>query len=413
MRSALSISLVALTASVGCTPATVVRVIDGREIAGRFVSDRAYALYARGAEAEARGDLPDARLQYLSASEQDEDNAEVWTRVGAVSCQLGRDDDSEEAFSKAAARAPDYEPLYRERALCTLARVDLADVSVRAASGDRLRGAFEDAAKSLALDPDSEEAALLYARAAEAAGDLVKAERGLRELVVLLPGRIAGWRALRDFATRRGDTAAAARATAALETLGAARTATFEPRPAQSTTATPHSATNGAPPATTSATNDAPPTTTNAARDAGALADVDAALARGSLEDARTAAKRARLPPAELAVRAAALGRGQLAKTQAELVFKADPTSASAAIALAVASDLLHDDAGVATALASPAALTTPPSALARLLFAELLQRRTDRDAALAYVGPLTAPAPDTESLLRAVTERVRASLQK
>ncbi len=161
---------------------------------------------------------------------------------------------------------------------------------------------------------------------------------------------------------------------------------------------------------TTSITAGAP---TSAARASGALEDVDAAIARGSLDDARTAAKRARLQPAELAVRAAALGRAQLAKTQAELVFKADPSNASAAIALAVASDLLRDDAGVTNALATPASLTTSPSPLARLLFTELIQRRADREAALAYAGTLVAAPEGTEPLLRAVTERVRAGLAR
>ena len=413
-------AIFAAGAVVACTPATVVRVIDGREVTGRFVSDRAYALYARGAEAEARGDLEGARLEYLAAAEQDEGNAEVWTRVGAVSCGLGRDDGAREAFDAAAARAPEYEPLYRERARCALSRTGSGGAGA-AASGDGLRAAFEDATRSLSLDPDSEDAALLYARAAEATGDAALAERALRELVVRLPGRAAGWRALRDLAARRKDGPAVARATAALETLGDAANATFADGAAGPKTgdAAPTSsagpttgnvAPTGRADPTTSITAGAP---TSAARASGALEDVDAAIARGSLDDARTAAKRARLQPAELAVRAAALGRAQLAKTQAELVFKADPSNASAAIALAVASDLLRDDAGVTSALATPASLTTSPSPLARLLFTELIQRRADREAALAYAGTLVAAPEGTEPLLRAVTDRVRAGLAK
>ncbi len=398
-------AIVAAGAAVGCTPATVVRVIDGREVTGRFVSDRAYALYARGAEAEARGDLEGARLEYLSAAEQDDGNAEVWTRVGAVSCKLGRDAAARDAFATAAARAPEYEPLYRERALCAL---DAAPGAAGAAApAERFRAAFEDATRSLALDPDSEDAALLYARAAEAAGDVAAAERALRELVVRLPGRAAGWRALRELAARRKDGPAVARATNALEALGGATGAGL----AGAAGAGLGGAAGAG--AGAGATGAGLAGATSPARAPAALDDVDAAITRGSLDDARAAAKRARLPPAELSVRAAALGHAQLAKTQAELVYKADPSSASAAIALAVASDLLHDDAGVTIALAAPASLTTAPSPLARLLFAELIQRRADREAALAYVGAVAAPAEGTEPLLRAVIERVRASLKK
>lgn len=404
-------AIVAAGAAVGCTPATVVRVIDGREVTGRFVSDRAYALYARGAEAEARGDLEGARLEYLSAAEQDDGNAEVWTRVGAVSCKLGRDAAARDAFATAAARAPEYEPLYRERALCAL---DAAPGAAGAAApAERFRAAFEDATRSLALDPDSEDAALLYARAAEAAGDVAAAERALRELVVRLPGRAAGWRALRELAARRKDGPAVARATNALEALGGATGAGLGGATSAGLGGAAGAGLAGAAGAGAGATGAGLAGATSPARAPAALDDVDAAITRGSLDDARAAAKRARLPPAELSVRAAALGHAQLAKTQAELVYKADPSSASAAIALAVASDLLHDDAGVTIALAAPASLTTAPSPLARLLFAELIQRRADREAALAYVGAVAAPAEGTEPLLRAVIERVRASLKK
>ena len=372
---AIAAMVAALLAS-ACGPMKVVRVIDGREVVGRFVSARAYAMYARGAEAEARGELENARVEYLAAAE-DDDSAEIWTRIGAVSCALGRADDAKSAFARAADRAPDYEPLRRERAACALASTGPARDA---------EAAFADAEAALALDPDHEETVLLYARAAETAGHPEQAEKALRELVARSPTRVAGWHAFHAFATRRGDPAAAARAAAALRDLGAPLA---EPSPAAATgsTATGSTAT---------------------------LADVDAALARDALDEARAAAKRARLPPAELAVRAAALGRAALAKKQAELVFLADPASASAAVALAVACDLLRDPAGVAKPFADASALTTPLSPLARLLFAELLARRADPDAARAFLGPLPSPpAPDAaDALLRDVTARVTARLR-
>jgi hypothetical protein len=397
-----------------CSQATVVRVIDGREVAGRFVSARAYALYARGAESEARGDLEDARAEYLAAGEEDGENAEIWTRIGAVSCALGRADDARQAFDRAAEHGDDYEPLHRERALCALAQAPLGKEAAAAA--------LAEAGRALALDPDSEQTALLYARAAEAAGDPALAERVLRELVVRAPGRVAGWRALRDFAERRGDAPASARAARALTLLAAeeppgtalagaadARVALLAKPPQDGAPGTAASA-PGVPSASPSASPAGPASSGPAAA---LLDDVDAAIARDSLGDARSAAKRARLPPAELAVRAAALGKATLAKAQAQLVHLADPSSSSAAIALAVAADLSRDAAGVTDAFSDAAALTTPPSPLARLLLAELLLRRTGRDAARAYLGPLTAPPETPDSLLRTVAARVIASLRE
>ena len=91
----------------------------------------------------------------------------------------------------------------------------------------------------------------------------------------------------------------------------------------------------------------------------------------------------------------------------------ADPSSASAMIALAVACDLLGDDGGLVRALADVSAGATPPSLLARLLFAELLARRTDAAAALAWLGPTAAPAGGSDALLGAVAARVAAHLRR
>jgi hypothetical protein len=46
-----------LGAALGCASPTVVRVMDGREVEGRFISEYAYTLYAIGADAEAHKDL--------------------------------------------------------------------------------------------------------------------------------------------------------------------------------------------------------------------------------------------------------------------------------------------------------------------------------------------------------------------
>ncbi|MBK8256023.1 MAG: hypothetical protein IPK82_25565 [Polyangiaceae bacterium] len=355
----------------GCTNPTVVRVVDGREVAGRFVSPRAYALYARGAEAEAEGELERARLEYLGALDADSQSPEIWARVGAVTCALGRVDEAREAFDKGLdVGGKEYASLYRERALCTLTR----------GVGQESKGeALADAKRALELDPMSEDAGLLLARAAEAAGDRPMAERVLRERLVLSPGRAVGWVALREFALKSGNRAAVERAETALGELSASPVGVTEG--------------NGK------------------VEPRKALAEVDAALAKEALEEARKAAKKAKLAPAELAVRAAAMGKVKLAKVQADLVFLADPTNVSAAIALASACDLEKDNAGVVRALGDVQGRTVAPSMLARLIFAEILVRRVDREAARVWLGSL--PEVDTnDALLVATAARVSTLLK-
>jgi hypothetical protein len=141
------------------------------------------------------------------------------------------------------------------------------------------------------------------------------------------------------------------------------------------------------------------------------LARVDEAIRQGNIEEARRAARTARLPPAELAVRAAAIGAHKLAREQAEHVLSADPASGSARVALAAAADAMADTQAVGLALDLPAGeRITPLSPLARLVFAELLARRSDRDAARAFAGSLAADGtndPVFESLRRHLAGRL------
>src|SRR5262249_45382032 len=119
--------------------------------------------------------------------------------------------------------------------------------------------------------------------------------------------------------------------------------------------------------------------------------DVDAALRQDDLAAARKRALALHLPSGELAVRAAALGRTNAAREQAELALGADRADASARIALAVAADLTGDREAVRRAIAAlpaPRDALAPPSVLARLLFAELIDRHVGRDAARVWLGP-------------------------
>jgi len=364
-----SLALMALGGLAGCGDPTVIRIIDGKPVEGRFIPYEAYAYYARGADFEAHGDSRAAVESYRAAVELDPKSAEIWTRLGATLCANDASPGSvDEAFEHAEDLDPSYERLYRERALC-------------ASSKGRVKEALTFATRSLELDPNRDEVVLLYASLLERTGDVKGAERALDELVITRPTSIKGWLARYELALRRGDRFTAERTG---RTLGQ-RAPSFAPRVQAEVPAL------------------------------SPLAEVDAAIGREDLEAARKAASHARLPAPELAVRAAALGRAKLARDQAELVLGADPSSTSARIALAVAADLMNDTNTLASALGPPAGIAeVPPSALARLLFTELVARRAGREAAKAFYGtdltPNAEPRP-ADPLLESVRSRVNARL--
>jgi tetratricopeptide (TPR) repeat protein len=122
------------------------------------------------------------------------------------------------------------------------------------------------------------------------------------------------------------------------------------------------------------------------------LVRVDEALREGDLERARQHAARARVSAGELALRAAVRGRTAAAVDQAELVLRADPSSADAWVARLVAADLSGDEAALRAALV---ALDAPeplsPAAIAALT--DLLHRRAGHAAAEAFRSALGSPA--------------------
>jgi tetratricopeptide (TPR) repeat protein len=357
------LALPAAIALAGCAEPTVTRIVDGRPEEGRFISGAAYALYARGAAAEAAGNLGSAVRAFEVAASEDPQSPEIWTRLGQLHCRAGAGGGlplrAAEAFSRAAAADPAYAPLYRERARCLLRFGDSS-------------GALADAERALTLDPGDLDTALVRAGALERAGRDDDARRALRSVTARHPTASEAWRQLRELAARTGDAALArecAERIAALATEPAAVLPELSP-----------------------------------------LAAIDRALVAGDLADARRRALKQRLPSAEVALRAVALGRSALAREQAELVLGADPADASARIALVAAADLRGDVAAVDALMRSMPRRSTTPSALARWLFAEVLRRRVSPEAALAWLGPADAAA-EGDPLLAATEKRVRAAL--
>ncbi|HVY44275.1 MAG TPA: hypothetical protein VHB21_00290, partial [Minicystis sp.] len=69
MRLTVALALAVLGVA-ACDRDEVARVYDGGDVrVGRFISEYAYASFARGAEAEARGDLATAARAYVAAAD--------------------------------------------------------------------------------------------------------------------------------------------------------------------------------------------------------------------------------------------------------------------------------------------------------------------------------------------------------
>lgn len=354
--------LIPALALTGCARPQVTRLVDGHELKGRFIDEQAYALFASAAEAEARDDLRAAQELYAAAARADEGSAEILARLGAVACALGYA--PETSFTAAEQLDPTYEPTHYERAKCHLLH-------------GRLELALDASERARALDPDRPETARLRATVLERLGRADEARRELMAELARRPTSRAAWTSALELAERLGDRALAQYARSHRTALG------------EHLAAGPRAGASGEPP----------------------LADLDAALGRGEVDEARRLASRWHISRSELAVRAAALGRAAAAQALAEPVVRADPSDASARIALATAAELQHDDAALAVALGAISAAATPPSPLARLLFAELLARQVDANAAHAWLGPGVAPSGALDPLLHRIDQRVRAEL--
>ena len=382
----------------GCAAPTVVRVVDGRAIEGRFISEYAYALYGRAAYEEAKlgqgrgaGRLAgDARagLAALAALEaavsEDDASAHLWAAIGALRCRSpGADfEGANAALERARSIDPEYALAYREIARC---RLNAAAATRDPAKESALRGeSLAAAQEAMRLDPDDIAAVSLAASLLSASGRAPEGLRLLRAVTIRRPGSTEAWLALHAFGRATHDAALTERAARKARELSPRLAAQLE---AESPALAP-------------------------------LAEVDEALRRDDLVAARRHARRAHLTLGELAVRAAALGRADSARAEAAVVLAADPSDLSARIALAVAADLARDPAAIRAAMdaipAPPAALT-PPSPLASVLFAELLFRRVDGGAARSWLAALPAETPDRvawdDTLFTAASARVRARL--
>src|SRR5581483_1870882 len=98
---------------------TVTRIVGAETLRGPFVDGDAYAAFFRGAAAEEHGKWPEALAAYEEARSYDEDDPEIWTRIGSVRCKANAADaDGPRSLARALEIDPDYGPAHLAMALC-------------------------------------------------------------------------------------------------------------------------------------------------------------------------------------------------------------------------------------------------------------------------------------------------------
>lgn len=315
----------------------VVRVFDGEARVGPYITHETYAAYARGALLEASGEYQQAEVSYEKALADSPESAAIWVRLAAVRCRLGGA--IEPGLAQARRLNPDYAPIWREWALCTLERGQASEARALAE-------------RALALDPDDESTTLLLARIEEQLGNEERSAELLLAHGIRGPGSGAVWRAALDLAERTKDPTLAALARAGLDRAGL-------PDPTYAT---------------------------QRARSRALLDAIDRALLADELDLARQLAPRARLSADALAVRAAVIGAARAALNQADFVLEADATNTDAWIAGLVAADLLDDEACFEDRLTRWSPPNTAPRPEAARLLGALLERRMGPEAARAWL---------------------------
>lgn len=355
-------ALVLSLALLGCGGGGVVRVVDGEEIRGRFVSDWAYAAYALGAEWEARERYRPALAAYLQAVSDDPESVELWTRIGALFCVLDQAENAREGFAQAESLDATYEPLWRMRAMCAERRGDES-------------AAIAAAEQAVALDPLRDETVLLYARLL-AEGDQQKAAwPWLRSVVMRSPWSLEAWQAVRAHAVDDAWKRVAAERIEDIERALGPKPRELQARPSSEQI----------------------------------WAAVDAALLRRDVDAARRILRAAHLDVRLLAARALIDGKPDIAASQAKRRLAADPGDSDARAVVALAAEVLGDRAELERVLRLPpdaGAVSAPVAAL----FGELLLRRAGDAAASAWLG---ADVPDAERTVIGLRARARRLMEQ
>jgi len=346
----------------------VVRVYDGKVMVERFVPPDAYAAFLRGVLAEEGGDLRSALAAYTEIAD-DDDDPEVWSRIGGVLCRLEpKSAEVDRAFARATKADPASASALAAAGRCATLRgrhQEAAELARRAAAQDPTNVGLEaqviraSAARSDAPDPAMRERAVASTRAhgerAAAWDALLVWGRAHRDQVMVIQA-LEGL--IRTAPTRSVEAESAAlQLLAAGELLAARRLAV--------------------------AVADAPrelgvvgPRDETVARLA-----VDEALARGDAEVTGRRATRGHVPGAELAARALLLERRDLAQAIVGRLLLSEPTS-SGALMVKEALRAPSPPQGSATPPAAAPAASSAKADPSRALL-ETLAKATDRPPAL------------------------------
>jgi hypothetical protein len=197
--------------AVGCaSEPRVARVIDGRVVMGEYVAPVAYAAFMRGAIAEERGDAKEALASYSEVVRYGEDDAEVWTRIGALRCATTPGDPQVRvAFDRALTLDREYGPAWAARARCALLRGRPAEAAA-------------DARRSTLVEPMAVEPQVLLARA-DVEDARAKEVRSRLVALTLVDGSTASWDALAAWGRGHGDAALVAQALGHVAALSPSR----------------------------------------------------------------------------------------------------------------------------------------------------------------------------------------------
>jgi tetratricopeptide (TPR) repeat protein len=373
-RALLGVALAALAATTGCaSDPRVVRVYGGKVVEGAFVPPEAYAEYLRGALAEEAGDLAGATAAYEKALGEDDEDPEVWTRVGDVRCKKDpKDGKADDAFAKALKLDRGYAPAHAARARCLAAR-------------GKPEEAAAAAREASTHDPSNVDIEALVVRTAPKPLPAVR-DRALA-LTVAHGERSAAWEALAHWGRAHGDAELFTRGLEGLVKLSPSRSAEIE-KGALDLLGQGYTA--------------------YARRLAASIADVpadrggsgprDATLARLAVDDAilggdqpkvERRAVRAHVALSEVAARAVLLDRRDLATKIAKQVNAADPKSSGAQMVLAAVAALNAKPKEV-TPPGPPAKAgvshDSPPEACV-LVLADVIASTSNADTARAWLA--------------------------
>ncbi len=360
MKRVLAAALLS-TAVVACgAESKVVRVYDGRMVEGAYVPPEAYAAYLRGALAAERGDLKGALAAYEQALGEDDEDPEIWTRIGDVRCRLDpKDTKADDALAKALRLDPTYAPALAARGACMSAR-------------GRNEEAAQAALQASVHDPSNVDVEALVIRTAKASPQI--RERAIA-LTVAHGDRMAAWDALVQWGRSHGDAELFARGLEGLVRISPSRVAEVEMGVLELL-----GQGYGA----------------YARRVAGAVADVpqdvggygprDATVARLAVDDAVLSGDRARIERravrahvalSEVAARALLLDHRDLAADLARDVASADPKASGAQMVLAALASKPRE--------AAPSVDPAPEACV--LVLADALATTSSTEVARAWLG--------------------------